>query len=314
MAHSYPYPPIPADCVDRQGTLPVSSSHSPRELILVSETTSDEWGAKEEAAARALQEGSVALSNARLHRTHNRSLAPCPFAYKTTETTGKNLGGEYQSSGCRKDPLHRRVHPRRFLNESDLKLLRRFFPSAKGVRVLISGFRIVLFQNRKDIEASWLEGCVPLFGFLRLGYDVAVHYPTTTVVESGNAVADSPQKGEPVTPLGLRLKLSDGSIAHKDAGRIIRMKSVLCKSTWMKVKDAMKMKSTENSPLGKIVWFAEEPKEKIGNVTTSYDHHISRSPTFAQTIEHDTSIVPGERLPKSVESESPTGTEGCRLG
>jgi hypothetical protein len=72
-----------------------------------------------------------------------------------------------------------------------LELLRQFFPSAIGARVLISGFMIVLFQNRKDIETSWLEGCVPLFGFLRVGYDVAVHYPTKAEVDSGNAVADS---------------------------------------------------------------------------------------------------------------------------
>lgn len=68
--------------------------------------------------------------------------------------------------GTRKDPLHRRINPRCFLPASELELLRRFFPVAIGARVLISGFLIVLFRNQKDIEASWLEGCVHSFGML----------------------------------------------------------------------------------------------------------------------------------------------------
>lgn len=97
-------------------------------------------------------------------------------------------------------------------------------------------------------------------GFLRLGYDFAVHYPTMTVVESGNAVADSPQNDESVTPLGLKLMFPDGSqgvavpthvfidvktpqkrIAHNDTGWIARMKAVLCKYASMKMKDAVKI-------------------------------------------------------------------------
>jgi hypothetical protein len=115
----------------------------------------------------------------------------------------------HASSGTRKDPLHRCVNPRRFLPASELELLRRFFPAAIEARVLISGFLIVLFRNRKDIDASWLEGSVRSFGLLRLGHDVAIHYPTETVPESRNAVADA-QNGS-ATPLGLKLKFLDDS-------------------------------------------------------------------------------------------------------
>lgn len=268
------------------------------------------WGPPEEAAAKALQETTVSLGTERLLRTFHRSLAPCPFVYEAIEADGKKIwvvniapsvpvydthaGGreihihpEYLLpqlsqvySGSRKDPLNRRINPRRFLPASDLELVRRFFPSAIGVRVLISGFIIVLFRNREDIEASWLEGCVPSFGLLRLGYDVAVHYPTEAVADSGNAVADSPERSKFATPMGLKLKFPDGSqgiavpthafvnvktphedVARKHSGWLTKTKSTFLKVTAMKVKECVKAGSAVNSPLGKGVWFVQEPKE-----------------------------------------------------
>jgi hypothetical protein len=161
-----------------------------------------------------------------------------------------------------------------------LELLRRFFPAAVGARVLISGFIIVLFQTRKDIEASWLEGCVPSFGLLRLGYGIAVHYPTVAVADSGNAVAGSPEKNESVTSLGLKLRFADdsqgiavathgfvdlrtaqGNIAHKEKSWLAKTKSTFSKATAMKVKERVKMGAAVDSPLGKSVWFVQEPKE-----------------------------------------------------
>lgn len=151
-------------------------------------------------------------------RTHDLSLASCPFVYQATEADGSriwvvSIGPIYDThaagraihihpefllpqlshanSGTCKNPRRRSINSRRFLPASELELLRRSFPAAVGARVLVSGFLIVLFRNQKDIEASWLEGCVHSFGLLRLRYDVAVHYPTEAVAESGNAIADS---------------------------------------------------------------------------------------------------------------------------
>lgn len=182
--------------------------------------------------------------------------------------------------GSRPDPLQRRINPRRFLTASDLELLRRFFPAAIGARVLISGFIVVLFRNRKDIEASWLEGCVPSFGLLRLGYGIAVHYPTVAVADSGNAVAGSPEKSESVTSLGLKLRFADesqgiavathgfvnqktaqGNIARKKTSWLAKTKSAFSKATALKVKERVRMGTSVDSPLGKSVWFVQEPKE-----------------------------------------------------
>lgn len=252
----------------------------------------------------------MTLGTERLLRTYHRSLAPCAFVYEATEADGKKIwvvsigptvpvydthaGGreihihpEYLLpqlsqvyNGSRKDPRRRRINPRRFLSHTDLDLLRRFFPSAIGARVLISGFIIVLFRNHKDIEASWLEGCVQTFGLLRLGYDIAVHYPTESVADSGNAVADSPDKTESAMPLGLKLKFSDGSqgiavpthafvdvktpqgkLARTHKGILSRTKTTLAKATAKKLKGYVHVKHSVDSPLGKSVWFVQDPKE-----------------------------------------------------
>ncbi|KAJ5151753.1 hypothetical protein N7492_010048 [Penicillium capsulatum] len=348
MESAYAYPPIPAECVDtpapKRGP---RGSLAPRDLELVSKTNSPRWGPPEVAAAKALQESTVDLGNERLIRTHHRSLAPCPFVYEATETDGKKIwvasiaptvpvydthaaGREIHIhpeyllpqlskvySGSRQDPLRHRINPRRFVTAEDLELLRRFFPSAIGARVLISGFIIVLFGTRKDIEASWLEGCVPTFGRLRLGYDAAVHYPNRTVVDSGNAVAGSSDQNDSITPLGLKLKFADGSlgiavsthafvdmktpqenIAQSRASCWSKTKSLFSKATALKAKECIKMGAAVDSSLGKAVWFVQEPKKKIGHITFTYDHHIARSSTFPYTLDHDTSIVMGEHLPK----------------
>ncbi|KAJ5110669.1 hypothetical protein N7532_001204 [Penicillium argentinense] len=345
MARSYPYPPIPADCVDSIKP----GHHSPWEMDLVTRTHSDKWGPREIAVAKALQETRVHLGNECLLRTHHRSLAPCPFVYETTEADGNKIWGvsigpnvpvydthaagreihihpefllpqlSQAYSGSQRDPLPRRINPRRFLPASELEILRRFFPAAIGARVLISGFIIVLFRDYKDIEASWLEGCVPSFGLLRLGYDVAVHYPTQTVVDSGNAVSDSAEGSDTATPLGLKLKFADDSegitvpthafvdvktpqenMARKEASLLSKTKATFSKATALKLKEFIRVGTTAvASPLGKSVWFVQDPKKvKSAMSTTTFDHHIARASTFPQTIHHDTSIVTGDRLPR----------------
>lgn len=243
-----------------------------------------------------------------LIRTHHRSLAPCPFVYEATETDGKRIwvvsipptvpiydthAGEREIhvypeyllpqlsqvyNGSRSDPLRRQINPRRFLTASDLHLLRRFFPLSIGVRVLISGFIIVLFRHRKSMKASWLEGCVPSFGLLRLGYDIAVHYPTETGAEGGNAVAES-NESNCIVPLGLKLKFLDDSHgitvpthAFVDVKNprsreppptswLSRTKSVFSRSAAIRMKDSVRLGVPMDCPLGKPAWFVADPQE-----------------------------------------------------
>ncbi|KAJ6111557.1 hypothetical protein N7523_007618 [Penicillium sp. IBT 18751x] len=340
MGH-YPYPPIPADCVDSL-KLP-SSIHSPRELILVSRTNSDEWGPSDEAAAKALQAtGSLGIE--RLLRTHHRSLAPCAFVFQTevNEKTiwvvsigpdapmyDRQAGGreihfrpEYllpqisqMCSGSRQDPLQGAINPRKFLPAAYLESLRRFFPAAIGARVFVAGFLVVLFRNRKDVEASWLEGCVPSFGLLRLGYDVAVHYPAETSPGSEVAITGSPESFDPAVSLGLKVEFTDGSqgicvpthafvdvnkpkenLTPKRTSLLKKTKATFSIATAMKVKESLKVGATVDSSLGKSVWLGQ-PKQRLGSITSTFDHRIARSSAFPKTIDHDLSIVTGGHLP-----------------
>jgi hypothetical protein len=80
------------------------------------------------------------------------------------------------------DPIARAINPRRFLSQDDLNTLREIFPSAVGARVFISGFIIVLFNSRRDIETSWEKGLASEFGLLRLGYDIVDSLPMSQQV------------------------------------------------------------------------------------------------------------------------------------
>jgi hypothetical protein len=87
------------------------------------------------------------------------------------------------------------------------QLLRMAFPTSVGVRVFISGFIVVLFNNQKDIERSWDEGQIREFGALRVGYDIAVHEPT---ISTGAVIANEPNKFEQSAAIGLKLRLPGG--------------------------------------------------------------------------------------------------------
>ncbi len=95
------------------------------------------------------------------------------------------------------------------------------------------------------------------FGLLCLGYDVAVHYPTETVAESGNAVAGT-QNGS-ATPFGLKLKFLEDSqgitvpthafvdiltpqenIARKKVSCLAKISAALSKPTVKKFKEKFK--------------------------------------------------------------------------
>ncbi|KAJ9480590.1 hypothetical protein VN97_g12961 [Penicillium thymicola] len=68
------------------------------------------------------------------------------------------------------------------------------FPCALGVRVFISGFIVILFKSRGDIENSWLrDGLADSFGSLCLLYDILQDEPTRNVVPpGGGAITASP--------------------------------------------------------------------------------------------------------------------------
>lgn len=109
------------------------------------------------------------------------------------------------------DPINASLSPRRSLHSSDLNMLRGMFPTAVGARVFISGFIVILFKSRTEVEKSWFEdGVATEFGNLRLLYDVIKDQPTRQEVSRGAAIATRPDMYEKNASLGLKLRFPDG--------------------------------------------------------------------------------------------------------
>lgn len=281
-------------------------------------TASLDWGPKELASARALLEH-VNPENEQLFRTYHPSLACNESVYIATEPSNGNkiwvigvdatadthAGGreihfhpvfqvpEFHMSSqlfFRENPLDRPINPRRFLAPETLNFLRTMFPMAIGVRVLISGFIIVLFKTEKDMKASWDLGRVSEFGGLRLGYDLLADEATSQVTVSGRSITDSPENVKSFAALGLKLRLSQGTLCITiPTHAFVRTRQTQSRAyiravDWMaRVKTALwrfapftigsKMEAigtsneepNSNSPLGKRVWLAGERQMVCSN-------------------------------------------------
>ncbi|OQE18175.1 hypothetical protein PENFLA_c022G09937 [Penicillium flavigenum] len=306
----FPYPPVPGDCIDPHEEAPPEQEGLLRSIVLVSRTTSSEWGNKEVATTRATIEPTITPQNENLVRTYHPSLGPVDDVWVTKESNEKSiwlvapgpLGLPYTHAGGREihflpaglaprtivcfieqpDPLKAVLNPRRFLQSHDLHFLREMFPLAVGARVLISGFIVILFKSRADVEKSWTQdGFASQFGNLRLIYDVTEENPTRTEVSRGAAIASKSDTWETHASLGLKLRLLDGQevitvpthafvkVRHINGPRLLRlagwyarMKTALSRFT-PAGKDShepavgtMRRGSASNSPLGKIVFLA----------------------------------------------------------
>ena len=66
------------------------------------------------------------------------------------------------------------------------------FPGSAGAKVLLTGWLLVVFPEKKSLEACWAKGVPDEVGSLHVGYILASLYGTADIVESGRAVSDTP--------------------------------------------------------------------------------------------------------------------------
>lgn len=90
------------------------------------------------------------------------------------------------------------------------------FPTAAGVRILVVGWAIVLFDSKSSLYAAWKDGIADIIGQC-ICYNVLDHTPTIATTMAGCAVADKPDNYSPHGALGLRVKLANGVEAIKTA-------------------------------------------------------------------------------------------------
>lgn len=203
---------------------------------------SQRWGTPEIAAIRATFEEMVTPDNEELFRTYHPSFSNQPFVeiikeannhiwriFPTRDCKGlpthiggretqavprfltpRLAGGAWFDKATLPDPIGRRVNPRRCLSRDDLKILRQQFPSAVGVRILISRFALLLYPTVESIYNDWKAGVPASIGGLDVGYIISNFSPSTAVSESGSAISTVPNAYANIAALGLKLRMPNG--------------------------------------------------------------------------------------------------------
>ncbi|PTU25680.1 hypothetical protein P175DRAFT_0469193 [Aspergillus ochraceoroseus IBT 24754] len=221
------------------------------------------------------------------------------------------------------------IDPRAFLSPQVITLIREAFPGSSGIQIILTGWILVLFPDKKSVEACWAKGAPNNVGTLRVGYILTSCCATANVIESGQAVSDAPANIARHAALGLRLRLPGGleaittvthafvRVANPGMSNLRKgfMEWILSAKQYLgRLRPPPKQtqhagivhsKGLSNSPVGKEVWLSGT-NTQIGTITVTYDrcsrHHLIPYPYGFQ---HDLSLVTGPNLPQLT---SPPGT------
>ncbi|CAG8026734.1 unnamed protein product [Penicillium olsonii] len=318
-------------------------------------TDSAEWGDDQTAAKRACFEPKVTDSNKELFRTHHPSLSQQTDVYWREESIGRfiwlvEVDGHYVGthaggigihlipqgftykrkpgiytclwpSNHHRDPVPESLDPRKFLAPTHLNMLREMYPTSIGARVFVSGFIVLLFKDYAAIKKSWTQDKIlPVFGNLRVSYDVLENIPTHQKICSGAPVSNESDPSKALAALGLKLRLPQGYEAitvptHAFVAlRPVNWTLSLRISSWytaikaMLSRFALAIGRTRNtldpySPLGR----------GVGTITKSYDPTADEPLCYPTGFSHDISLVTNPRAKGLPEMEAPSRT-ACVVG
>jgi hypothetical protein len=282
------------------------------------EINSNAWGSPRAASVRALHETKVTSTNESMIRSYHRSLSEAETVHISEGLNGScvwlvtlttkfkvwdtQAGGldihvlpKFQVphplySSFMEDPVPRRINPRRMLPPNDLRIIRRIFPLATGIRILIAGFAIVLFSTKGDLEKSLAARTPNELGLLRLGHAVVSYNATSYPVEHGYPVAEYPSCYDSLGCLGLRLEFPSGqNVITTTTHAFVRLAKpkgpfILRLSDWyVRVRRALAnfsplkinyevpavggvRENLENTPIGKTVWLAGTDQKVCENI------------------------------------------------
>lgn len=170
------------------------------------------------------------------------------------------------------------INPRSFLSPEEIKSIRKAFPGSTGAQVLLTGWLLIMFAEKKAMEACWGKGTPDEIGGLRVGYTLASFQGTAETIESSRGVSDKPDTFIQQAAIGLRLRLPGGleaitTVSHafvrltdprmsdrrkRFMEHILRAKDYLKKMrpqpSQAPTAGILRSKLFGNSPLGKKVW------------------------------------------------------------
>lgn len=109
--------------------------------------------------------------------TNNTTIAPTHVAGRELHIVPR-FGRCWSDRAVLPDPIARRINPRRCLLRENLNAIREKFPKAIGIRILISGFALLVYHNVDDIHANWNGGVPGSLGGLFVGYMIKTLNPS----------------------------------------------------------------------------------------------------------------------------------------
>lgn len=187
----------------------------------------------------------------------------------------------------REDPVCRTIFCRGLLSDEDIRIIREYFPGSVGARVLICGFLVILFDNKKALQKSWEQGVVNYVGSLAVKYAIRDYMMACDEVPSRHASINRPDGFGENSCLGLRLRMENGIEAITTAthsfvkfptgpsatrARLFDFTGSICsalarfrltRKTNSKPAMAQREKRRRNTSLGAEVWM-DETSDKVG--------------------------------------------------
>ncbi|KAK2810197.1 hypothetical protein FQN50_003167 [Emmonsiellopsis sp. PD_5] len=146
-------------------------------------------------------------------------------------------------------PITRRINCRRFLRPDDIEAIREFFPGSIGIRILMTGYAVVLFRTFDAMQAAWRTKVIEELGGLRVGYDIAQGHLSSATTASGSAISEHPKALRTSACLGLRLRMPNGddvitTVTHQfvkciEHPSIINAITSRCEHLYMSIRSAV---------------------------------------------------------------------------
>lgn len=154
------------------------------------------------------------------------------------------------------------INPRSFLSPEEIRSIRKAFPGSTGAQVLLTGWLLIMFAEKKAMEACWGKGTPDEIGGLRVGYTLASFQGTFTQQAAIGLRLRLPGGLEAITTVSHAfVRLADPIMSDRRKRfieHILRAKDYLKKMrpqpSQAPTAGIVRSKLLENSPLGKKVW------------------------------------------------------------
>ncbi|KAK2771970.1 hypothetical protein FQN53_004829 [Emmonsiellopsis sp. PD_33] len=173
-------------------------------------------------------------------------------------------------------PITRRINCRRFLRPDDVEIIRKFFPDSIGIRILMTGYAVVLFRTFDAMKEAWSTKVIGELGGLRdfVCFVKCIEHPSIST-----AIASWCEHWYMNIRSAFQ-KLRPGKSSSTVPATVEKRASV------------------GNTSVGAEVWLAADEIFKVGTITKTYDSNPSRYLPYPAGYRHDLSLIMSPEPPR----------------